>query len=369
MKSFEYHFEPKIGWINDPNGLVYFKGEYHAFCQHFPYAPAWGIMHWGHAVSKDLLHWEELPIALRPDQTYENLGGCYSGSAIVKDDVLYLFYTSVSQHLGQTQSVAMSTDGRHFTKYAGNPIIASCPVDSGAPLGNKNFRDPKVTFIDGHYYMVCGSGADGVGKLLLFTSDDLLHWEYVNALLDDPAYGTVIECPDLFRLGDEYVLVFSYITQDDGHAIHFMAGDFDGHSFTPRLHADPEAGPDFYAPQTFLAPDGRRLLMGWMYHWGKPLPPGSINAGALSLPREVVVTSDDILLKPIAEAAPLLKEESPYVQYENGILTISDGVKPVVTKAFPERPRIQVLEDNKAIEVFVNDGQWIASTWLADELL
>ena len=104
-----YHFEPQKGWMNDPNGLVYFKGQYHAFFQHNPNPPQdgpirWGcgLVHWGHAVSEDLIHWEELPIALYPDQDYENKGGCYSGSAIEKDGRLYLFYTSVSHELGQT---------------------------------------------------------------------------------------------------------------------------------------------------------------------------------------------------------------------------------------------------------------------------
>lgn len=149
---FQYHFEPKKGWMNDPNGLIYFRGQYHAFFQHNPYAPRWGKMHWGHAVSSDLIHWQELPIALYPDQAYENAGGCYSGSAVEKDGRLYLFYTSVSRRWGQTQSMAYSDDGIHFTKYAANPVI------SENPLGYSDFRDPKVTCIDGKYYMVVGTG-------------------------------------------------------------------------------------------------------------------------------------------------------------------------------------------------------------------
>ena len=100
FQRFQFHFEPKSGWMNDPNGLVYFKGKYHAFFQYYPHAPHWGQMHWGHAVSDDLIHWEELPIALYPDQEYEDDGGCFSGSAVVKDDRLYLVYTSVSHGNG-----------------------------------------------------------------------------------------------------------------------------------------------------------------------------------------------------------------------------------------------------------------------------
>ena len=110
MNRFVNHFEPKIGWMNDPNGLVQFRGRYHAFFQHYPHDTVWGPMHWGHAVSDDLIHWEELPIALYPDQEYENDGGCFSGSAIVHEDKLYLIYTSVGKELGQTQSIAVSED-------------------------------------------------------------------------------------------------------------------------------------------------------------------------------------------------------------------------------------------------------------------
>ena len=124
QKRFSYHFEPRKGWMNDPNGLIEFQGQYHAFFQHNPYEPKWGPMHWGHAVSKDLIHWQELPIALEPKEWYENDGGCFSGSAIEKDGKLYLFYTSVSKDLGQTQSVAISEDGIHFEKYEGNPVIS-----------------------------------------------------------------------------------------------------------------------------------------------------------------------------------------------------------------------------------------------------
>ena len=95
MTRFSWHFEPQKGWMNDPNGLIFFRGQYHAFFRHYPHAPSWGQMHWGHAVSDDLLHWKELPIALYPDQPYEDDGGCFSGSAVEKDGRLYLFYTSV----------------------------------------------------------------------------------------------------------------------------------------------------------------------------------------------------------------------------------------------------------------------------------
>lgn len=125
----QYHFEPPRGWMNDPNGLIFYQGRYHAFYQHNPYAPKWDVMHWGHAVSEDLLHWEHLPMALVPDQPYEDDLGCFSGSAVEKDGRLYLFYTAVSHRFGQAQCVAWSDDGVHFTKYEGNPVIDHFPAD------------------------------------------------------------------------------------------------------------------------------------------------------------------------------------------------------------------------------------------------
>ena len=173
--------------MNDPDGLVFFRGRYHIFYQHYPHAPRWGQMHWGHAVSTDLIHWEELPIALYPDMPYEDDGGCFSGSAVVKDDRLYLFYTSVSHELGQTQSVAYSDDGVNFRKYEDNPVI------SRNPLGAVDFRDPKVTLINGVYHMVVGSGDAETGKVLLFLSEDLLHWDYSGVLFEAAGFGPCIE--------------------------------------------------------------------------------------------------------------------------------------------------------------------------------
>ena len=191
-QRFTFHFEPHKGWMNDPNGLIYYQGRYHAFFQHNPHEPVWGPMHWGHAVSQDLLHWEELPIALFPDQPYEDDKGCFSGSAVERDGVLYLFYTAVSKQLGQTQCVAVSRDGKAFEKYKGTPVIAAPPAE-----GSYDFRDPKVVELDGKTYMVCGSGKDGVGKILLYEQGkDLFTWQYVGVLFESSEYGKVLECPD-----------------------------------------------------------------------------------------------------------------------------------------------------------------------------
>lgn len=335
MKRFLYHFEPKKGWMNDPNGLIEFQGQYHAFFQHNPYDIKWGPMHWGHAVSKDLVHWEELPIALKPEEEYEDGGGCFSGSAIEKDGKLYLFYTSVSKRLGQTQSVAVSEDGIHFEKYKGNPVIAQVPAD-----GSADFRDPKVSLIDGVYYMVVGSSFEGRGRVLLYRSESLYEWDYIGVLYESEDYYDAVECPDFFQMGDTYVLMYSKIGFPT-YATQFITGDFDGKKFFPKVYSTPEAGPQFYAAQTFGAKDGRRILIGWLYDWKMVPDQTADSAGALSIPRELSLKDGKICCFPVKEAQSLL------ASYQG-----KDGEV------------LDVLWDEKAVEVFVNKGEHSFSYWL-----
>ena len=356
QQRLQYHFEPKTGWMNDPNGLIFYKGQYHAFFQYYPYAPRWGQMHWGHAVSQDLIHWQEQPIALFPDQWYENDGGCFSGSAVEKDGKLYLFYTSVSHELKQTQSVAVSEDGIHFSKYAENPVIRE------NPLGYPDFRDPKVSCIDGIWYMVIGSGNETTGMVLLFTSEDLINWTYVGILFEGEAYKHCIECPDFFKLGDKYVLMFSQINQTT-RSTHFVVGDFVDNKLVDYTISRPEWGVDFYAPQTFQAGQ-RRMMIGWMYHWGKAAPEDCPFAGALSAPRELYMEENRIRSAPAAEIRPLLKKESPYIRIDENHLIIIDQDNNKITYELPSTHSVDVLEDTKTLEIFVNNGEQVFSHWL-----
>ena len=350
----KYHFEPRKGWMNDPNGLCWFNGRYHAFFQHYPHDTRWGPMHWGHAVSEDLIHWEELDIALYPDMPYENAGGCFSGSAVVKDGQLYLFYTSVSKELGQTQSCAVSRDGLHFEKLAQNPPIAAPP-----PEGSADFRDPKVNRIGDSWYMVCGSGRDGVGKVLLYRSEDLLCWDYVGVLYESEEYGPIIECPDLFELDGQFVLMFSLIDRKEA-AVRFLVGDFDGKRFTPRQDCCPEQGPQFYAPQTFLAPDGRRILIGWLYDWKKPLDEGADYAGALTIPRQLQLRDGCVLNYPVAEARALLQPSDALVQLRDGRVFVEG--QPLLTLEKADAPAV-FLRDTKTLEGFFDGGSQSFSYW------
>ncbi len=353
----QYHFEPQKGWMNDPNGLIFFRGRYHAFFQHFPHAPVWGPMHWGHAVSDDLIFWEELPIALYPDMPYEEGGGCWSGSAVVKDDKLYLFYTSVSEELGQTQSMAVSEDGISFTKYEHNPVIAQHPDDGGF-----DFRDPKVVKIGDIYYMVCGSGKGGVGKILLYRSPDLYAWRYVGVLFESADYGKVFECPDFFPLGEKYMLMFSQMGVKT-HSTVMLYGDFDGSEFTPLSVHRPEAGPQFYAPQTLLDDKGRRIMIGWLYNWGKKPDEGADYAGALTIPREIKMTDGRLTVFPVAEAVPLLRDTDGHVTVENNTVTVFRGDDVLFTDTYDAVSDVRFLSDTKTVEGFINGGEASFSVW------
>ena len=303
-----YHFTPPAGWMNDPNGLIQYKGEYHLFYQYYPYDTQWGPMHWGHAKSPDCIRWEHLPVALAPSEPYD-AGGCWSGSAVDDHGTLTLVYSGnvgaeFDDGKGQRQCIAFSKDGIRFEKYEGNPVIAGIP-----PEGSHDFRDPKVWKHDGSWYAVVGSGKDGTGKALLYQSTDLRKWIYRGvAAQSDSILGTMWECPDLFPLGDRHVLIVSPMWMQ-GHKNLYLLGDMDYETgrFTRERYAELDFGPDFYAAQTFLDDRGRRILIGWMTMWGTKMPTQAMGwAGAMTLPRVLELSGDGTLLcRPLPELAEL----------------------------------------------------------------
>lgn len=364
MNRFKFHFEPDKGWMNDPNGLCEYKGEYHFFFQHYPYDTKWGQMHWGHAVTKDFKHYEELPIALFPDMPYENDGGCFSGSAIEKDGKLYLFYTSVSHELGQTQSVAISEDGRNFVKYEGNPVIDHYPDTDGSI----DFRDPKVIKYGDEYRMVVGTRGNGNGRVLIYKSADLLNWDYIGILYEDINYHEPVECPDLFMINGKWILMYSQIGVDE-YATLFLEGNFDGSRFTAEKEHEIEAGPQIYAPQTFEDKRGRRIFVGWFYDWKRELDEGACAAGALSCPREVMINDGKLTIYPVDELRGMLilPDKTSISGIEYNISTDSVKVKNARTgqerTVFTEVKTVEVLEDTKGVEVFINKGAKSISMW------
>lgn len=286
----QYHFMPQAYWMNDPNGLVYFQGYYHVFYQHHPYSPDWGPMHWGHARTKDFINWEHLPIALAPSEDYD-ADGCFSGSAVVKDGLIHIFYTGhrvIDGKAVQVQCRATSSDGVHFVKDPNNPLIPEFP-----PEGSSEFRDPKVWYHDGLWYMAVGSGKDGRGKVLLFKSSDLKDWVYDGVLAEsDGTQGTIWECPDVFPLGDKHVLIISPIGTDTRSVMAFIGEmDYERGKFQPESVKKLDYGPSFYAPQTFFGTE-RRILFAWMDSWEIEIQSKKHSwAGALTLPRELSLDS------------------------------------------------------------------------------
>ncbi len=283
----QYHFSPPEKWMNDPNGLLYFEGEYHLFYQYHPDDVIWGPMHWGHAVSTDLVHWENLPIALEPDDN----GTIFSGSAVIDVHNTAGFganaMVAIYSYNTQTQGVAYSTDrGRTWTKYAGNPIMPA--------LATPDFRDPKVFWHEesGQWAMVIAAGRE----VRFYTSPNLIEWTFASSF----AAGHVVatwEVPDIFPLeidGEtKWVLLVSVgaYAPAGGSGIQYFIGDFDGQTFTndnptgTTLWLD--YGPDNYAGTTWNdAPNGERIYIGWLNNWVYANSiPTSTWRGATTLPR------------------------------------------------------------------------------------
>ena len=315
-----FHLTPTIGWMNDPNGFSRYQGEYHLFYQYHPYSTEWGPMHWGHAKTRDFLHWERLPAALAPDAPYDQ-GGCFSGSAVeLEDGRQLLVYTGVQKHLGadgrtmetQTQCLALG-DGVNYEKYPANPVLAQKDLpEGGSPV---DFRDPKVwREADGSYRMVVGNRpADQSGAVLLYQSPDGFNWSLVGQVdASHCQYGMMWECPDFFPLDGKQVLLTSP-QEMSPIGLEFHAGngtvciigsyDRENNRFVREHIQAVDYGIDFYAPQTLETEDGRRVMIGWMQNWntiaGKPRDCRWF--GQMSLPRELRIQDGRLIQTPIRE--------------------------------------------------------------------
>ena len=292
-----YHFTPLYGWMNDPNGMVYKDGEYHLYFQYNPYGSKWGNMHWGHAVSRDLIHWEHLDPAIARDP----VGHIFSGSSVVDKkntagfgkDAIIAIYTNNSVNHDEVQCIAYSNDnGRTFTKYEGNPVLT--PFD-----GLKDFRDPKVFWYekDKCWFMIVSADKE----TRFYKSKNLTKWDYVSAfgkgLGQQPCQ---YECPDFFQLpvnGDEknkkWVMTMNINPGCwfGGSATEYFVGDFDGKNFTcPDANEVKwlDWGKDHYATVTFSNTGSRVLAITWMSNWQYAnLTPFKQNRGANGLPREL----------------------------------------------------------------------------------
>jgi fructan beta-fructosidase len=335
----QFHFTPPSKWMNDPNGMVFFEGEYHLFYQYYPDSTVWGPMHWGHAVSRDLVQWEHLPIALYPD----SLGYIFSGSAVVDwnntsgfgkngNPPLVAIYT---QHLiegeragrsdFQYQSIAYSNDkGRTWTKYTGNPVIPNTQKI-------KDFRDPKVIWDeDSKQWVMVFAAQDHV---MFWGSPNLIKWTHLsNFGKEYGAHGGVWECPDLFPMKVEgtdetkWVLLQSLNpgSPNGGSGTQYFVGNFDGQYFTLDPSFAPAVtggkavwldwGRDNYAGVTWSdvpKEDGRRLMLGWMSNWDyAQVVPTTTWRSAMTIPRSLLLKKTDfgyrILSKPVKEIEALM---------------------------------------------------------------
>ena len=371
-------------------------------------------MHWGHAVSEDMIHWEYLPLALAPSEVYDDhlKGGCFSGSAIEHDGKLFLIYTGTCNNgngFEQAQCIAYSEDGIHFEKYEGNPVITA---PEGVPTDL--FRDPKVWKHDDTYYVVCGASKNGFAQARLYKSTDMFHWEFVNVLAESRGeWGYMWECPDFFTLEGQEVLSVSPqgLTREEFRFQNiYQSGYFILKDGKPEEKAFREwdHGFDFYAPQTFQDGKGRRILIGWM---GMPdadeeyVNPTAESEGwqhCLTVPREVTYKNGMLYQYPVEELNGLRKTgvsvsgssaeipvngpfdldvqvkgeqgkvslgENLFLEYQDGdvILTLSEkaGAGRKVRKAHVPSgviESIRVLADTTAVEIYVNGGEVVFAT-------
>ncbi|MXV53168.1 glycoside hydrolase family 32 protein [Pedobacter sp. HMF7647] len=298
----QIHFSPKLHWTNDPNGMVYYKGVYHLFFQHYPAGTVWGPMHWGHATSKDLVHWQEQPIALYPD----SLGYIFSGSAVAdvnntsgfgkdgKPPLVAIFThhdpkgEKEKSDKFQNQSLAYSLDdGKAWTKYEGNPVLRN--------PGITDFRDPKVMWYEaGKKWIMTLATKD---RITFYSSPNLKEWNLESEFGKDlGAHGGVWECPDLFPLslnGKQYWILIVSINPggpNGGSATQYFVGDFDGKNFRPRDTTVRwiDYGPDDYAGITWSNTGSRKIFLGWMSNWiyANEVPTEKWR-NAMTIPREL----------------------------------------------------------------------------------
>jgi len=403
-----FHLAPPVGWLNDPNGLCYFRGEYHVFYQYSPFNVNGGIKFWGHYKSHDLISWEQCPVMLYSDQAYD-VHGAYSGSALCEDDGLYLYYTGNVKHCGDydyildgrenNTAVAYSPDGIHL----GWKRMLMGHKDYPTGL-TRHVRDPKVWKQDGKYYMALGTRTvENIGQVLVFESADKFQWKYINTLCTPEPFGYMWECPDLFEINGQWFLAVSPqgVSKkgagfENVYAAGYfpLSGDFRGGCSLGEFISF-DFGFDFYAPQTFS--DGkRRLLIGWM---GMPdadyYNPTAAQGWqhCLTVPREIKRRQGRLIMNPIPELETLRETSQEYVCVDKRIidlpiifdieitcedemslaisgvslrtangklmLTVQEGGYGRKSRTVPvsKLRSLRILADTSALEFFVNGGE------------
>lgn len=435
------HLMPPVGWINDPNGLCQFHGVYHVFYQYSPLDPNGSMKAWGHYASRDQIHWTQLPTVLYPDQKFDQ-DGVYSGSTFIENDTMYMFYTgNVKQpgahddelaYSGREANTVLVTsrDGIHFSEKQVVMTNADYPQEYTCHI-----RDPKVWKKEGRYYMIQGgrkmqypgggarenSQQTDYGTVLIFESDDLVHWNFLKDITTEKRFGYMWECPDYFEVSGHPVLSTSpqgltheeYRYQNVYQSGYFLLDDEiiaadDKHN---RIVPDPEKfhewdyGFDFYAPQTFCDEKGRRILIGWAgigdadYDNAPTVAVGWQHA--LTLPREITWSDGRLLQNPLPELKELrgtelaigeecyaadtvfeivadeidadclvqisTGEEAFCARYEAGIFdfSLTDGAgrgRRSRKIRIRDLRRIRLIVDNSMVEIYINDGEYVMTS-------
>jgi fructan beta-fructosidase len=389
----QYHFSPPSHWMNDPNGMFYYEGEYHLFYQYYPDGNIWGPMHWGHAVSSNMVEWQHLPVALYPD----SLGYIFSGSAVVDYNntsglgknnqppiiAIYTYHNMPGEKAGrndfQYQGLAYSNDkGRTWVKYEKNPVLPNS-------TGIKDFRDPKVIWYEKSKQWIMTLAVKD--HVQFWTSPNLLQWNYSSSFGKElGAHGGVWECPDLFAMkvngsGEEKFVLLVSINPggpNGGSATQYFVGDFNGKEFIPyksHLNKKPQwldYGRDNYAGVTWSnipATDGRRLFMGWMSNWDyAQVVPTTMWRSAMTLPRSLVLHQQKnayrLQTSPVEELT-LLRERFETMDFI-GELTGSFNITSAVIPPAQSEWVIEVeLTDSKTEKFFLQFSNAMNETYRA----
>lgn len=423
----QYHLMPETGWLNDPNGLCQFHGTYHIYYQFTPFEPTGELKLWGHYTTKDFVHFKNEEPVLFPDEEFD-AHGVYSGSAFVENDLIHYFYTGNVKYFDRDDyDYIMSGRGSnvvHVTSRNGYQMsekeLQMTTADYPADMSN-HVRDPKILKREDGYYMVLGGrDKDSKGLVLLYHSEDLEHWKFVNKITTKEKFGYMWECPDLFELDGQMILLScpqgverQGIDYENVHQCTAMKLSYDFKNHTYEIAEGKEIqlidrGFDFYAPQTFEDETGRRILIGWMGIPDADYTNPTVEKGwqhALTIPRELHMKNGKLYQQPIEELKSLRTASQEYVfqmkeeaemwgserlcyevvitfaqcrdmvltlrkdvtlSFEKGILTLNLGKcgsgRTTRSVALSSLEKLRIYSDTSSLEIFVNDGAEVFTT-------
>lgn len=407
------HFKAPNCWINDPNGFIWYKGWYHLFYQCFPYSAHWGRMHWGHAVSKDLVNWEEKGIALFPSKT-DDRSGCFSGSAIEYKDKMYIYYTGVNyteedpeninccinDTFTAAQLMITSEDGMKFDNITDKKTVI--PPIEDKKIGDKNHtRDPKVWRGKDAWYMVLGSTVDKNGRLLFYKSPDLKTWQYLNYCEKD-GFGWMWECPDFFEIDGKGVTIFSpmgFFNDGNGYdsVAVCMLSSFNENTGKMELSENYQLfdyGIDLYAPQSTTDKDGNRVVIAWARMPEAVITEKGEWCGMMCIPRIVDVKNNHVYIRPHTNvknsfitklSAPkksgymlkttlkngesinvggyVIKRENDKITTDRSeVFNIKGNYRLIAeTPVINDGYELEIYVDEHLVEVFINNGEYVIS--------